>query len=61
MHPAPARSLTAGEYRRNGLSARRWAMVCADAGEHEEARHQILQAARMFAAADEIDHERKVA
>lgn len=54
-------SLTAGEYRRLGLIARRWAMSCADAGEFTEAAHQIKEAARFFWLADQIDNERKIA
>jgi len=55
------RALTPGEYRHLALQARRWAAICLDAGEVDEARHQISEAARMFAAADEIEHERKAA
>jgi hypothetical protein len=35
-------------------------MVCLDAGQTEEAKHQISEAARFSAAADEIEQGRKV-
>jgi hypothetical protein len=56
-----AAQLTAGEYRAAMLRARRWAMVCLDAGQTEEAKRQINEAARFSAAADEIEAERKAA
>jgi hypothetical protein len=55
------RELSAGEYRALMLRARRWAMVCLDAGQTEEAHHQINEAARFSAAADEIENERRAA
>lgn len=54
-------ALTAGEYRALMLRARRWAMVCLDAGQTEEAKRQINEAARFSAAADEIEAERRAA
>lgn len=53
--------LTPGEYRALMLRARRWAMVCLDAGQTEEAQRQINEAARFSALADEIEAERKAA
>jgi hypothetical protein len=55
------RELSAGEYRALMLRARRWALVCLDAGQTEEAKRQINEAARFSAAADEIEAERKAA
>ncbi|TIP70335.1 MAG: hypothetical protein E5X53_28300 [Mesorhizobium sp.] len=46
---------TPGEYRRLMLIARRWMMVCIDAGEIEEARRQLAEAARYSRLADEIE------
>jgi hypothetical protein len=43
------------------LRARRWAMRCLDAGEIAEAKHQLNEAARFSALADEIERERKAA
>jgi hypothetical protein len=58
--PPPARrSLSAGEYRALTLRARRWANICLDAGEIAEARHQLNEAARFSALADEIENERR--
>lgn len=54
-------SLSPAEYRALMLRARRWAMVCLDAGEVTEAKHQLKLAARFFRLADEIQNERKVA
>ena len=53
--------LSAGEYRAMMLRARRWAMVCLDAGQTEEAKRQINEAARFSRMADEIEAERKAA
>jgi hypothetical protein len=53
--------LTPGEYRFLMLRARRWAMVCFDAGQTEEAHRQINEAARFSRMADEIEAERKAA
>lgn len=55
------RDLSAGEYRALMLRARRWANLCLDAGEVNEARHQLNEAARFSALADEIDRKRMVA
>ena len=55
------RTLTPAEYRRKAHMAHRWARICMDSGQIDEARHQITEAARMFAAADEIEQERKIA
>jgi hypothetical protein len=57
--PVELRSLTPGEYRALTLRARRWAMHCLDAGEVAEARHQLNEAARFSAMADEIESERR--
>lgn len=51
--------LSPGEYRHAGLQARRWAMVCIDAGQVAEALHQISEAARFFALADDIASSRR--
>jgi hypothetical protein len=59
--PVELRSLTPGEYRAMTLRARRWAMRCLDAGEIAEAKHQLNEAARFSALADEIERERKAA
>jgi len=60
--PPPARRrLSAGEYRSLTLRARRWANICLDAGEVAEAKHQLNEAARFSALADEIDNQRKAA
>lgn len=53
--------LSAGEYRAMMLRARRWAMICLDAGQTEEAKRQINEAARFSRMADEIEAERKAA
>jgi len=53
------RELSPGEYRQAGLQARRWAMVCLDAGQVSEALHQISEAARFFALADDIASSRR--
>jgi hypothetical protein len=53
--------LSAGEYRAMMLRARRWAMICLDAGQTDEAKRQINEAARFSAAADEIENERRAA
>ena len=53
--------LSAVEYRAMMLRARRWAMVCLDAGQTEEAKRQINEAARFSRMADEIEAERKAA
>ena len=57
--PVELRSLTPGEYRAMTLRARRWANACLDAGEIAEAKHQLNEAARFSALADEIERERK--
>lgn len=51
--------LSPGEYRHAGLQARRWAMILLDCGEIDEARHQIGEAARFFALADDIASSRR--
>ncbi|MGX5827398.1 hypothetical protein [Mesorhizobium sp. 43Arga] len=58
MIPLPT---TPGEYRHNMLTARRWMHVCLDAGEIEEAKRLLAEAARCAHIADEIEQERKVA
>jgi hypothetical protein len=57
--PVELCSLTAGEYRAMTLRARRWANACLDAGEIAEAKHQLNEAARFSAMADEIENERR--
>jgi hypothetical protein len=57
--PVELRSLTAGQYRALTLRARRWAGVLLDAGEIAEAKHQLNEAARFSAMADEIESERR--
>jgi len=57
--PVELRSLTPGEYRAMTLRARRWAGVLLNAGEIAEAQHQLNEAARFSALADEIENERK--
>ena len=59
--PVELRSLTPGEYRALMLRARRWAGVLLDAGEIAEAKHQLNEAARFSALADEIENERRKA
>jgi hypothetical protein len=49
----------AGQYRAMTLRARRWANACLDAGEIAEAKHQLNEAARFSALADEIENERR--
>jgi len=58
MIPLPT---TPGEYRHNMLTARRWMHVCLDAGEIEEAKRLLAEAARCARIAEEIEQERKVA
>lgn len=58
MIPNPT---TAGEYRANMLTARRWANVCLDAGELDEAKRLIAEAARFDRIATEIQNDRKEA
>lgn len=41
-----------------GLQAQRRAMAHTAAGQYEEARHQLLEAARLFAMAGEIEQEK---
>ncbi|ETA72302.1 MULTISPECIES: hypothetical protein [Mesorhizobium] len=43
------------------LTARRWMHVCLNAGEYEEAKRLLAEAARCGRIADEIEQERKVA
>lgn len=50
--------LTPGEYRAMMLRNRRWAHVCLDAGELDEARRLIEEAARFGCLADEIESRR---
>jgi hypothetical protein len=57
--PVELRNLTAGQYRAMTLRARRWAGVLLDAGEVAEAKHQLNEAARFSAMADEIENERR--
>lgn len=58
--PTELRCLSPGQYRALMLRARRWAMACLDAGQIAEAKHQLNEAARFGALADEIQ-ERKAA
>lgn len=59
--PTELRCLTPGQYRALMLRARRWAGVLLDAGQIAEAKHQLNEAARFGALADQIEWERKAA
>ena len=52
---------TPGEYRHNMLTARRWMNICLDAGEIEEAKRLLAEAARCARIADEIEQLRRAA
>lgn len=59
LQPSERETPTAGEYRRLTLIARRWMNVCLDAGELDEAKRLLEEAARYARLADEIEHERR--